>query len=593
LIWLNQVAAEVQLPRGSTFTVIDRNGTILVRYPDPGVWVGRSVPEAPVVERILSQKGEGTTEANGVDGVPRLFAFTLLSGAPGSGEVYVSLGIPTDVAFADANRVLARNLAGLGLAAMLALAAAWVGGDLFILRWVKVLVETTKRLSAGDLSVRTGLPYGRGELSQLAQAFDDMAASLERRVAERDRAEDALRSAFQLLEQRVAERTRELSALYDVTKVASESLNMETILERSLNRVLAAMGSEVGAVHLVDESEGVLRLAAGHGLPSEYRVQTGTMALGEGLTSWVLEHGEPLVLPNIAAGPRPLLALPARDSQAYVAVPIRAKEKILGVLSVVGEMGRQYKSEEVSLLDSIADQVGVALDNARLYRQAEQLAVIKERSRMARELHDSVTQSLYSLTLFAEAGRRLALAGDLNQVSTYLTRLGETARQALKEMRHLVYELRPLDLEQEGLVGALQQRLDAVEGRSGVQTRLLVEAAREVPALVEAQLYRIAQEALNNALKHAEATIVTVRLGQDGEQVVLEVMDDGRGFDPDVPSGRGGLGLTSMRERAERMGGTLAIRAAPGKGTTVLVTVPAASSAFQAVEPAIDPFAVG
>jgi signal transduction histidine kinase len=288
---------------------------------------------------------------------------------------------------------------------------------------------------------------------------------------------------------------------------------------------------------------------------------------------WVIEHGEPLVVPNIATGLRPLLAVPAAGSQAYVGTPIRAKGRVLGVLSVVGETGRQFKAEEVTLLASIADEVGVAVENARLYQQAEQLAVMRERERLARELHDSVTQSLYSLTLLAEAGQRLAKAGDLERAKGYLIRLGEIAQQALKEMRLLVYQLRPLALQREGLVGALQQRLDAVEGRVGVEARLLTEGLVELPAPVEEGLYRIAQEALNNALKHAAATSVTVSICAKGERVELEVMDNGQGFDPDTVSDRGGMGLTSIRERAEKLGGSLTVLSAPGEGTRVKVSV--------------------
>jgi signal transduction histidine kinase len=559
LTWLNQLAAEAQLPEGSTLTVIDRNGTILVRYPDPGTWVGQSVPEAPVVETILAQKGEGTAEAYGVDGIPRLFAFTPLSGAPGGGEVYVSIGIPAAVAFADANQVLARHLAGLGLVMVLALAAVWFGGNLFILRSVDMLVSATKRLSTGDLSVRTGLPYGKGELSQLAHAFDEMAESLEQ--------------AHQMLEQRVADRTRELSALYDVMAVASASLDLETVLESSLAQVLAVMGSGVGTIHLLDETKGVLRLAAWRGVPPDLVAKIDSVPVDSGLAGWVIEHGEPLIVPNIATGLRPLLAVPASGSQAYVGAPIRARGRVLGVLSVVGETGRQFKAEEVTLLASIADEVGVAVENARLYQQAEQLAVMKERERLARELHDSVTQSLYSLTLFAEAGRDLARDGELGRVEGYLTRLGEIAQQALKEMRLLVYQLRPLALQREGLVGALQQRLDAVEGRVGVEARLMAQKLVELPAPVEEGLYRIALEALNNTLKHAAATSVTVYIRAEDERVELEVVDDGQGFDPDTVSDRGGMGLASMRERAEKLGGSLTILSAPGRGTRVKVSV--------------------
>jgi PAS domain S-box-containing protein len=179
LAWLNQLAAEARLPRGSTFTVIDRQGVILARYPDPEQWIGQLLPEASIVQAILAQR-EGVREAPDVGGVPRLFTFTPLRGAQGAGDVYVSIGIPRAVAFAEADRILARNLAGLGVVGVLVLVAAWVGADLFILSPVNALIGATKRLGAGELSARTGLPYGQGELGQLARAFDEMAESLAR-----------------------------------------------------------------------------------------------------------------------------------------------------------------------------------------------------------------------------------------------------------------------------------------------------------------------------------------------------------------------------------------------------------------------------
>jgi signal transduction histidine kinase len=384
--------------------------------------------------------------------------------------------------------------------------------------------------------------------------------------------------AYQELEQRVADRTRELAALHDVMAAASESLDLQTVLERSLDQVLKVMGSSVGAIHLLDETEGVLHLAASQGISSS-AMDVGSVLVGNGLAGWTVEHGEPLVVPTIADGPRPLLAVPAADTQAYVGVPVRARGQVLGVLSVVGETGRQFDRTEVDLLASIADQVGVAVENARLYQQAEQLAVVRERERLARELHDSVTQSLYSLTLLAEAGRRLAGAGDLERVAGYLDRLGEISQQALKEMRLLVYELRPLVLKREGLAGALQQRLDAVEKRAGVDARLLLQGTIELPTSVEEALYRIAQEALNNALKHAAATSTTVRVSAQGGRIELEVIDNGGGFDLEAVGGKGGMGLVGMRERAEKVGGTLTILSRPGEGTRVKVAVGGQQSA--------------
>jgi signal transduction histidine kinase len=210
--------------------------------------------------------------------------------------------------------------------------------------------------------------------------------------------------------------------------------------------------------------------------------------------------------------------------------------------------------------------------------QAEQVAVVQERQRLARELHDSVTQSLHSSTLMAEAGQRLADAGDLERTKHYLNRLGEISQQALREMRLMVYELRPLALREAGLVGALQQRLDAVERRAGIDARLTIEGgpkegqAIDLKQEVEEALYRIAQEALNNALKHAEPSSVTVTLRLEG-QVELVIADDGSGFDPGAVDGAGGIGLDSMRERAEEIGGVLTIDSAPGEGTRIQVSV--------------------
>lgn len=379
--------------------------------------------------------------------------------------------------------------------------------------------------------------------------------------------------ALQALEQRVADRTRELSALYDVTTAASASLDLQPVMERSLSRVLAVIGCEVGAIHLLDDVEGVLRLAASQGVPPDVIRQVDSVPADRGLAGWTIEQAEPLVVPSIADSPRPLLAVPAAQTQAYVGVPVRARGRVLGVLSVVGEAGRRFDQAEVSLLASIADQVGVVVENTRLYRQAEQLAVIRERQRLARELHDSVAQSLYSLVLLAEAARRLAAVQDLQRVEEAIARLGEIGQQALKEMRLLVYELRPLGLGEEGLIRALQQRLDAVERRAGVDVYLSVEGTVELPETVEVELYRIVQEALNNALKHAAATTVTVQIRAQEEHVEIEVVDNGRGFALDAAEAKGGMGLTGMQERAERLGGSLVVLSSPGNGTRVKVTL--------------------
>jgi signal transduction histidine kinase len=244
-------------------------------------------------------------------------------------------------------------------------------------------------------------------------------------------------------------------------------------------------------------------------------------------------------------------------------------------------------------VQSLAAQVASALHRAQVHeseqraaaekalrqREMEQ-AIAAERNRLARDLHDSVTQSLYSLTLLAEAGQRMLANWGENapgqaassQLTSNQSRLGEIAQQALQEMRLLVYQLRPLALESEGLVGALEQRLETVERRAGVQAVVSVQGEIDLPAGVEEELYRIAQEALNNALKHARASRVelSIRAVEDG--VTLQVTDDGRGFDLASAGDRGGLGLVGMHERAARIGARLDVRSAPGEGTAVTVS---------------------
>jgi GAF domain-containing protein len=217
-----------------------------------------------------------------------------------------------------------------------------------------------------------------------------------------------------MLEERVAARTRELSALYDVTAVASASLDLETVLEQSLNRVLEVMGCTTGGIHLWDEAHEAFQLAVWRGVPAEISEASAGLVRGSSLVDWVINQGELLVVTDAA---QDAVAFPSADqwprAHAYVGAPIHAKGQVLGVLSVIGAPGRQFSAEEVALLASIADQVGVAVENARLYQRTEQVAVLEERERLARELHDSVTQSLYSSNLIVETAPREAEAGDL------------------------------------------------------------------------------------------------------------------------------------------------------------------------------------
>ena len=205
--------------------------------------------------------------------------------------------------------------------------------------------------------------------------------------------------------------------------------------------------------------------------------------------------------------------------------------------------------------------------------QAEALAIAQERNRLARELHDSVAQTLYGLTLQAEAANRKLAAGQLEAVADYLRFFRDSTQQTLLETRLLIFELRPPILDEVGLTNALQTRLEAVESRSGLDYQLDLVDVERLPSQVETGLYRITLETLNNILKHARASQVNLSLQQIGERIRLEIRDDGVGFDPEALLPHG-YGLQGMRERAEQLGGSFNLQSEPQVGTTIIVEIP-------------------
>jgi len=189
---LNHLATDARLPPGSALTLLDAKATILARHPDGAKWSGRALLEAPIVQALRARPAEASVESLGVDGVPRLYSIARLPTGAQSGDVYISIGIPREVVFAEPNRLLARNLAGFGIVAVLALAGAWIAGEWLVLRRVRALRDATRRIASGDLRARTELAQGGAELGQLARAFDEMAESLEQREAQRQAAADEL-----------------------------------------------------------------------------------------------------------------------------------------------------------------------------------------------------------------------------------------------------------------------------------------------------------------------------------------------------------------------------------------------------------------
>jgi signal transduction histidine kinase len=367
---------------------------------------------------------------------------------------------------------------------------------------------------------------------------------------------------------------RQLSALYKVTAASSQTLNLETVLNTSIDEVLSAMNCQISTIHLVSETDESLELAAQRGFAASLYTHHFSLETIRALVGQVFENNTPQIVGDISPYSLPPLNQYGTQKLTFSGVPMHARGQVVGVLCFFEDQGQPVESDDVALLASIADQIGIAVENARLHKKAEEIAITGERLRLARDLHDSVTQSLYSVMLLAEASRQRALSGDLSTLENELSHLREAAQQALREMRLLVFELVPSSLEELGLIEAIQQRLDAVEKRLGIETHLLVDETINLPQNIHEPLYYISQETLNNVLKHAEATKVTISILQLGENSIqITIEDNGKGFNLDLAHQAGGMGLANMYARVEKINGTLTIHTSEGNGTMACIQV--------------------
>jgi signal transduction histidine kinase len=249
-------------------------------------------------------------------------------------------------------------------------------------------------------------------------------------------------------------------------------------------------------------------------------------------------------------------------------LPLTAGEHILGVIGLIRKNGLPYGKDEITRASIVAEELASFI---RSDRQRQLAIALEERKRLTHDLHDSISQKLYGLVQLTEAAQARLESGSPIQPAD-LTRIGENARQALKEMRLFLFQMKPVDLEHAGLVAALLERLSAVEGRANIKARLLADDDINISLEKETLLYYIAQEALNNIMKHANASSVTIFLKKRKTSILLEVVDDGCGFDPNA-TGQGGMGLRIMQERVAKLEGKLVVNSIPGKGTTIAVTI--------------------
>jgi signal transduction histidine kinase len=372
------------------------------------------------------------------------------------------------------------------------------------------------------------------------------------------------------------DRDAALHAVSSAVLAVTRHLSVHEVFQVIVRGAARLLDARYAALGIPDEQGSFAEFVV-EGVSDEEWEAIGPLPRQHGLLGVMLHEGKPQRLADIRRDPRfeywPRAHPVLKD---FLGVPIMDGEDVLGIIFLANKTqpgGFTERDEE--LLTLFAAHAAIALTNARLYERNRELTVVEERNRMARELHDAVAQKLFSLRLTAQAAAALATR-DPDRMQAELAQVERLAADALAELRAVIFELRPAELAEDGLAASLRKHIEVLDRVYGARVTFETGGDGDVdlPDDRELVLFRIAQEAVHNALRHARAGTVSVRLCRTPPDVTLTITDDGAGFDA-ADATRDGLGLTSMRDRAEAVGGALTVESAPGAGTVVRVEVPA------------------
>ncbi len=372
------------------------------------------------------------------------------------------------------------------------------------------------------------------------------------------------------------QRAHKLTIINSLQQGLASKLDVQSIYELVGEKFRDIFGAQVVMVSTYDSQTDTIEHC--YCIERGQRVYAAGARPPGGFRAQIIRTRQPLLVNfNVAeeATRRGQPTLPGTDTpKSWLGAPMLVGDQVTGILSVQNlDEENAFDESDVRFLQMFAASISIALENARLYEQAQRLAVLEERQRLARELHDSVTQSLYGINLYVEGAVGQLALGQNEQALQYLNEIQTTAQESLAEMRLLIYELRPPVLEREGLAATIQNRLYSVEHRAGLKFNLKNNLEGRLAPALEDGLYRIAHEALNNTLKHSHARNVTIRIQPAKENIIMEITDDGIGFKPESACREGCLGIVSMQERAQALGGRMSVESSPGNGTRIRVEV--------------------
>jgi len=377
-------------------------------------------------------------------------------------------------------------------------------------------------------------------------------------------------------DQALSERNEDLALINDIAAALAGSLDVDEILNQTLNRVMQYVDVEAGEIFLREDGEKELRMALHCGEYAEAFLTRDSFRVGEGFIGQVALIGQPLVtcdLKNDLRFLRP--AVVAAGFKCMTCIPLTAQGSVVGVMSIASRSERSFDEREIRMLTAIGAWAGVTIENARLHRQGRRLAVLEERERIGMDLHDGIIQSIYAVGLALEYAR-VALEDDPKQSQQKVEQAIDGLNKTIRDIRTYILDLRPRHFVGLNLKEGLQRLVD--EYRMNTMAEAILTAPEDglpnLPSSHATALFHICQEALANTAKHARARRLDVHLWTTKDRVLLEISDNGQGFDLRKMSVTLGHGLSNMHIRARKVGGDVEVTSAPGEGTTVLAWVP-------------------
>lgn len=371
-----------------------------------------------------------------------------------------------------------------------------------------------------------------------------------------------------------------LVGLSDAVGAVAGELDVETVLQLIVDRVRNLVGAQYAALGIVDDRRRIERFITS-GITAEQRRRLGPLPEGHGLLGLIISEGRSLRVPEIGAHPASSGFPPEHPPMSsLLGVPIRVKNRIIGNLYLTDKQATdEFSDDDQRLVELFASHAGIAMENARLHEAVGRLAVVEERDRIGKDLHDGIIQSMYGVSLSLEDVPDL-MDEDRAEARARIDRAIDALNATIQDLRGFIFGLRPELVDRTDLVGLLVALTEQLHQNSLVEVNVdLSEHLVEPPAYVRAELLQIAREALSNVARHAGATKATVRLVPQGDDLVMDISDNGRGFEAMAAPSDGHFGMANMRDRATALHGTLSVESGAGSGTRIIVRIPAGRDA--------------